>query len=33
LPIFDHGGAIALSLLAVGSSKTFSLEPTGPVPI
>lgn len=31
VPIFDHRGAIALSLLAVGSSGTFSLEPDGPV--
>jgi DNA-binding IclR family transcriptional regulator len=31
VPIFDHRGAIALSLLAVGSSKTFSLESEGPV--
>ncbi len=31
VPIFDHRGAIVLSLLAVGSSRTFSLEPNGPV--
>lgn len=31
VPVFDHRGAIALSLLAVGSSGTFSLEPHGPV--
>ena len=31
VPVFDHRGAIALSLLAVGSSKTFSLESDGPV--
>lgn len=31
VPIFDHRGSIALSLLAVGSSRTFSLEPDGPV--
>jgi DNA-binding IclR family transcriptional regulator len=31
VPIFDHRGSIALSLLAVGSSNTFSLEPHGPV--
>jgi DNA-binding IclR family transcriptional regulator len=31
VPIFDHRGAIALALLAVGSSGTFSLEPGGPV--
>jgi DNA-binding IclR family transcriptional regulator len=29
VPIFDHRGAIALSLLAVGSSNTFSLAPDG----
>lgn len=31
VPIFDHRGGITLSLLAVGSSRTFSLEPDGPV--
>jgi DNA-binding IclR family transcriptional regulator len=31
VPIFDHRGAIVLALLAVGSSKTFSLDPDGPV--
>lgn len=31
VPIFDHRGSIALSLLAVGSSRTFSLDPDGPV--
>jgi DNA-binding IclR family transcriptional regulator len=31
VPVFDHRGAIALSLLAVGSSGTFSLDPDGPV--
>jgi DNA-binding IclR family transcriptional regulator len=31
VPIFDHRGAIVLALLAVGSSKTFSLEADGPV--
>jgi DNA-binding IclR family transcriptional regulator len=31
VPIFDHRGAITLSLLAVGSSGTFSLEAHGPV--
>lgn len=31
VPIFDHRGSITLSLLAVGSSRTFSLEPDGPV--
>jgi DNA-binding IclR family transcriptional regulator len=30
VPIFDHRGAVALSLLAVGSSGTFSLAPEGP---
>jgi DNA-binding IclR family transcriptional regulator len=29
VPVFDHRGAIALSLLAVGSSNTFSLSPDG----
>ena len=29
VPVFDHRGAIALSLLAVGSSNTFSLTPDG----
>lgn len=31
VPIFDHRGAVVLSLLAVGSSGTFDLQPTGPV--
>ena len=31
VPVFDHRGGVALSLLAVGSSNTFSLEPDGPV--
>jgi DNA-binding IclR family transcriptional regulator len=31
VPIFDHRGAIVLALLAVGSSKTFSLDADGPV--
>jgi len=31
VPIFDHRGAVALALLAVGASGTFSLEPGGPV--
>src|SRR5262245_39271632 len=30
VPIFDHRGAIALSLLAVGASGTFSLAADGP---
>jgi DNA-binding IclR family transcriptional regulator len=30
VPVFDHRGAIALSLLAVGSSNTFSLAADGP---
>ena len=31
VPIFDHRGAVALSLLAVGASGTFSVEPGAPV--
>jgi DNA-binding IclR family transcriptional regulator len=31
VPIFDHRGAMVLSLLAVGSSGTFDLEPNGAV--
>lgn len=31
VPIFDHRGAVALGLLAVGSSGTFSLDPQGAV--
>jgi DNA-binding IclR family transcriptional regulator len=31
VPIFDHRGAVALALLAVGVSDTFSLAADGPV--
>jgi DNA-binding IclR family transcriptional regulator len=31
VPIFDHRSAVALALLAVGASGTFSLSPEGPV--
>lgn len=30
VPVFDHRGAISVSLLAVGSSGTFSVAPDGP---
>ena len=31
VPVFDHRGAIALTLMAVGTSGTFSLAADGPV--